>query len=98
MKRTHFGQHSDCFGCKVQSVQLSNKATPTRTRRSSPTPDSKDNSNAWERGIVEDRPGMPYLDQHLEPIGVKEWVNNRKRFEEARDKLNHERSTASHKE
>lgn len=90
----HRGQHgSDCFGCKVKTVQLGSGTTPTRSRSSAP-PKVDDNSNAWERGHVYDRPGMPYLDKHLEPIGTKEWVNKRHVFEEARDKLNHERSQA----
>ena len=30
MKRTHYGQHEDCFGCKILTVGFGASAMPTR--------------------------------------------------------------------
>jgi len=30
VKRTHWGQHDDCFGCKAQTIGVSAQATPGR--------------------------------------------------------------------
>lgn len=90
MEKRHRGQHGpDCFGCKVQTVQLPPSATPSRKRKE-PTDVDKSNANAWERGIVKDDRGMPYLESNLEPIGLKEWVNKRGHYEERRDLLHHQ--------
>lgn len=93
MERKHRGQHGeDCFGCRVQTVTVSPAATPSRRNKVAPKTD--DTSNNWERGYVYDRPGMPYLDSNLEPVGTKEWVNKPK-LREAKKRLNHERRLAN---
>jgi hypothetical protein len=31
-EKKHRGQHKDCFACKIQSIQISAAATPTRNK------------------------------------------------------------------
>lgn len=105
MERTHFGQHEDCFGCKVQSVQLAPSAVPTRQMSAPQTPamtearkDAKDNANAWERGHVYDTmpngAKVPFIDGNGSPIGTKELVNKPK-LQEARKALLRQRAQGS---
>ena len=83
MVKKHFGQHEDCFGCKVQTVQVSPAATPTRTgayRKPARTPD-----NSWEKGIPTDNRGMPtLLPGTFDPAGEKFVAQNRRLIEESR--------------
>lgn len=67
----------------LRSLNVSPSATPTRTRRvmSDSSDAAKRNSNAWERGIAVDRRGMPFLDEHLEPVSIKEFTENRYRWD-----------------
>lgn len=95
MHRRHDGSHSNCFGCKIRTVTISSKALPTRSRpkpRSQKSHDAKDNSNAWERGVVtETLPNgerTPLLDEHGNTIGLKQWVNEPK-WRERKQKLDH---------
>lgn len=86
MRRTHEGQHgADCFGCKVQTVQMDTRAMPSR-RNNVPPKVNKD-ANAWNRGIVKDSRGMPLLKADLTEIGVKDYADNRSKYEEARRRL-----------
>lgn len=89
MKRRHYGQHDgdSCFPCKLTGIQLSPAATPTR--RNSKPPTVNESANAWERGIVRDERGMPLLGPNGE-VGVKEYANNRSKYEEAERRLAHE--------
>lgn len=68
-----------CPTCKMLSVRLSDKALPTKRRSSAPP---KPGSNSWERGIATDHRGVPYLDGNGSMIGVKQFAQNRSRYEE----------------
>lgn len=35
------------------------------------------NHNSFERGIARDEHGLPYLDERLQPVGVKEFAERR---------------------
>lgn len=70
------------FKEKIKSIQFSPAATPSR-RNSIPPKVNKD-SNSWERGIVRDDRGMPLLDENLQPVGMKEYVNNKHKYEEGK--------------
>lgn len=69
-ERRHDGSHGpDCFGCRIQTVNLSPAATPSRYNNVSghvygPT---------WERGIPTDERGMPRLGADGEPMRSKAW-------------------------
>lgn len=84
MERRHWGQHDDdCFACRVQTIQIDPRATPSRRNNIEPRrPDP-----AWERGIPTDSRGMPYLTKDGSPMGVKEFGENRHRIEEHRRQL-----------
>ena len=95
-QRRHYGQHGDgCFGCKVQSVQLSPQATPTRRNNIPPAPSRH---NGWERGVlIERRPGgfeMPVLNSKGHPIGLKDYQDNRRRIDEARKRVREQGAAA----
>lgn len=87
MKRRHWGQHEDCFGCKILSIDISPKATPTR--KNNVPPKVNESANAWERGIVKDDRGMPLLNKG-KLVGVKEYANNRGHFEKQRQRLRYD--------
>lgn len=77
MEKRHRGQHEDCFGCKIQSIQFDPRAMPTRRNKVEPRrPDP-----AWERGIPTDNRGMPYLRKDLSPMGVKEFAEKSHQIE-----------------
>lgn len=104
MSKQHFGQHADCFACKIQSVQVSSAATPTRSTpapRSTRNRDAKDNSNAWERGVktaqMPDGSHVPYLDDTGQPIGLKKWANEPK-WQQRADRLHKQAAQQGNKE
>lgn len=73
-----------CFKCKIKTIQVSPSATPSRTRR--PQSEKKD-GNSWEKGVVKDERGMPYLNPGtLEPMPIKTYVENRHKIEENKRK------------
>jgi hypothetical protein len=78
-----------CFGCKTRSVTISTRVglidhqTGFSKRESAPSGGSR---NSWERGRVTDERGVPLLDEHG-PISVKRYGENRRRFEEERQRL-----------
>jgi len=78
--RDHPVPVDDCVTCKYQSIRLSAAATPNKTK--SPTPPRQANP-AWERGIAKDHRGVPYLKGDGTPIGVKQFAENRSKYEEA---------------
>jgi hypothetical protein len=82
------GDHpEDCFHCKIKTIQVSPKATPNRRRKSQPT---KKSGNSWEKGIVRDERGMPYLNPGtVEPMPIKTYVENRHVIEENKRKALH---------
>lgn len=87
MRRRHWGQHGDdCFGCRVQTVQLSPAATPSRRNTVAPS----EPKNSWERGVwTERRPGgfeMPVVKRDGALVGVKERADHRTRYEQGRDR------------
>jgi hypothetical protein len=83
-----FNLHNEdcsCFRCKCLSIQISPKATPSRTRRVDFRP--KDN-NSWEKGTMKDERGMPLVHaRDMSPIGVKEYSEKRHHYEQARKDL-----------
>ncbi len=73
----------DCFPCRLDSVQFSPAATPTR-RSPKADPGPKLIGNSWENGIAKDERGMPYLDETGKTIGVKAWgETHRRKFTDA---------------
>lgn len=70
----------DCFHCKIKSIQFGPSATPSRRRNNQPV---KKTGNSWEKGIVTDDRGMPYLNPGtVEPMPIKTFVENRRKIEE----------------
>lgn len=84
---TSSNQHGDdcsCFKCKIKSIQLSPKATPSRTYRRqtrTPTPDP------WGGSPVRDERGMPLLKANMDPITHKDYENNRTKYDQLRRDL-----------
>jgi len=66
-----------CFRHKLQSIQFSPACTPTRRNTIPPRPAN----NSWEKGVATNERGMPLLDKNLEPIGLKEYANNRSTYD-----------------
>lgn len=74
------GEDCICFKCKIKSIQVSPRATPNR-RKANQKPSLGNNS--WEKGIVKDERGMPYLNPGtVEPMPIKTYVENRHKIEE----------------
>lgn len=73
-----------CVFCKYASIQISPAATPSKPRRIGKPREAK---NSWEKGIVRDDRGMPLLKGVGEPIGVKEYAENRHKIEARRAAL-----------
>jgi hypothetical protein len=69
----------DCATCKLRSVQIDPRATPNT--RNDIAPEGTNGRNAWERGVVRDSRGMPYIDMDGTPISTKRFANNRSKFE-----------------
>ena len=82
----HAEEHPDldvagCRVCKFSGeIQLSPKATPSVRRTGAP----KTADPSWERGIVKDKRGMPLLRSNGTEIGVKDYAENRSKYEAAR--------------
>lgn len=83
----------DCtqhLGCRLRAkgMQLSPKATPTKTRRHKYRPPSQP---SWEAGVAgERRPDgsfMPYLDADRNEMGVKEYAERRRDVDAAVGRL-----------
>lgn len=82
----HHAEHpepvADCFACKLDTVQMDARIQARRTTRyvSPAKPD-----NPWERGVAGehrvDGSFMPYIGPDYEPIGVKQFAENRSRYE-----------------
>jgi len=97
--KTHDGPHGgenydeDCYGCrlKAKNLTLSSTATPTRKRHQPFRPMVQP---SWEAGVSGERRAdgsfMPYVDKSLQPIGVKEMADNRRRLEASRHKQLHD--------
>jgi hypothetical protein len=76
---------TDCFHCKLKTIQVSPKATPNRRRKNQT---EKKDGNSWEKGIVRDGRGMPHLNPGtLEPMPIKTYVENRHKIEEAKREM-----------
>lgn len=72
--RVHDGSHGDdCFGCRIQTIQVAPSVTPTRSPRHG---QPRDPHNSWERGILRDERGMAVL-QGGKEIGLKQYADNR---------------------
>jgi hypothetical protein len=75
----------DCFACKIKTIQVSPKATPSRTRRYQ---SGLKDGNSWEKGTVQDSRGMTQLlPGTLEPMPIKKYVENRRAIEEGKRKM-----------
>lgn len=72
------GADPDCPTCKYRSIRLSAACHPTKTP--SPTPPHRPNAS-WEAGLATDHRGVPYLDKKLNPLGVKQFAENRSGYE-----------------
>lgn len=83
---------TSCFACRLRAkgVAVSPAATPNR-RANRPQPYRRPDAPSWEAGEVsEPRPGgtrMPYLGADGKPLRVKEWGENRKRYEDRLSRL-----------
>lgn len=79
---------------REKGVGLGAGTTPTRRRR---VAKDKPHYNAWERGIARDDRGMPYLDEQLNPLGVKRFAEDyRHKFAERDARIADERLTGPH--
>lgn len=67
-----------CRSCKFATIQISPAVRTTRNTNPSTAFTPK---NSWEAGIATDHRGVPYLDQNLQPIGVKQFAQNRHKYE-----------------
>lgn len=73
-----------CFPHKLGTVGLAADAVPTRTPgQAAPARPS----NSWERGVVKDERGVPYLGSDLKPIGVKQYADRRGHYDAAKQRL-----------
>lgn len=62
----------------LQSVGLSQTATPTRKRTQGKQRNPREvNKNHWERGIPTDEKGLPFLDENLQPVRNKRFAERR---------------------
>ena len=74
-----------CRECKFRgTIQISPKATPNKTRSKAPprTPNP-----SWESGVATDHRGVPLLGEKGEPIPVKQYAENRHKYDERRRRL-----------
>ena len=84
-------EHADteCVTCRRErwgSVQLSRKATPTKSKSKALC--SKPN-NSWEKGIPRDERGVPFLDKKGGIVYQKEFVENRRQWRNtSREQIN----------
>jgi hypothetical protein len=74
----------DTYGCQLRrkGISVPPSATPTRTQR---RPFRPGPNNSWEKGRAgehrRDGSFMPYLNDTGQDIGVKEWADNRTKYE-----------------
>lgn len=72
---------ADAYKAKLRSLRFGRVPGGSRTTAGQP---AKHNP-AWERGIKgehrADGTFMPYLDKDLAPIGLKQWGEERRKFE-----------------
>jgi hypothetical protein len=88
MEKKHFGQHGDdCFGCRIQTIQISPYATPSRLR---PHIAPRKPENSWEKGVPTDSRGMPFLKTDGSPMGQKEFSEKRRLIDAHRRRLHNE--------
>lgn len=81
MEKTHLGQHGDdCFGCRIQTVQMSTSAMPTRRNN---IPPKGPQYNSYENAIATDHRGMPYLGPDMQPISQKRYDEQSHRRQQA---------------
>lgn len=83
----HQAEHPEyvegCRQCKFATLQVS----PAVKESKKHTPSAGGWNNSWERGHVTDHRGMALLDEHLEPIPVKKYAENRDKYEARRKEL-----------
>lgn len=85
MRRRHRGQHgAECFGCKIQSIGLDPRATPSRMNTVAPK--MGEPTNKWRGEVITDERGMPYLGKHG-PITKGDRAADRHGFREMKKQL-----------
>lgn len=95
-EKTHDGRHGeDCFGCRIQQVGIAPSAMPSRKNTLPPA----EANPAWERGVAgehrRDGTFMPYLDNKLNPIGLKTFAEKRTELEPLIAENHQHRATVS---
>jgi hypothetical protein len=79
------------YGCSLRHKGVQTKAGLPGNRRRGPGRFISETNCSWEAGIAgESRPGgtfMPYLGAEGHPIPIKEFGENRRKYEEARRRL-----------
>lgn len=79
MRKRHDGSHGEeCFGCRIQGIQFSPSAMPSR-RNNIPPARSRNN---WEKGVVRDDRGLPIRKADGGVIGLHEYQGNRSQIDE----------------
>jgi len=77
MERRHDGSHGDdCYGCRIQTIQVSPSAMPTRRNNVAPAR----SMNNWEKGIKRWDDGTP-LRVDGRCVGLKEYSDSPTRYE-----------------
>ena len=99
--RRHDLEHpDDVDGCRVcffrGEIYIAPSALGSRAKRFGPV--DREPKNSWEKGIAKDERGMPLLKADGSYIGIKEYGENRRRYEAARDRLRNDPSLTSPKE
>ena len=80
------GDVEGCRECKLTSIQLSPSCRGQA--RNNIAPEGTAGRNSWERGIVTDDRGIPLRKwENGAPITVKEYADNRSKYEESRRRL-----------
>ncbi len=72
-----------CVSCKYRTIQIS-PAVRTRNFRPSTAFAPK---NSWEAGIARDHRGLPFRDENLNPIPIKKFAANRRKYEARQKEL-----------
>lgn len=81
---------SVCFKHKLQSIQISPAAMPSR--RNNKPPARAGEGNSWEKGIATDHRGMPLIGKNGY-IGLKEMQDRRHDIETQLRQMHNESST-----
>lgn len=76
-----------CRSCKLATLSVSPRvAGHGRIGSSGKPPAAREPKNSWERGVVTDHRGVPYLNE-TGVVHVKDFANNRARYESEINRL-----------